>query len=196
MQAREGSSPSFGTTDTHLFLRLPTARWLYEWLVGPTLGNRGRTRGYPALPVTDEPRPPDLIASGLLGLVTDLRDDIREDIRDVRTELTKVEQRVTARVEAVDVQGKETRAYIETFANGHSKDHEAEAEDRRKTHGEFYDFIRAAELDKARRDGALGILRYGVELVSRHASRLIAIILALAAAAGVATGNIDVSVGQ
>lgn len=157
--------------------------------------------------MADEQRPPDLIASGLVGLVDGLRKDLREDIRDVRAaqaednrelraELVNVERRVTTLVEAVDLQGKDTRAYIELFAKGHGEEHEAEAADRRQTHGVFYQFIRDAELDKARRDGALGVARYSIELISKHSARLVAVILAVAAAAGVATGNVGVSIGQ
>lgn len=141
-------------------------------------------------------RPPELIALGVAGLLESLRDDVREDISGLRTELGHVEQRVSARVEAVDAAQKETRGLIERFANGHAKDHEAEAEDRRAAHGTFYEFIRAAELDKARREGALGVMRYTIELLSKHAPKLVALILAVAGAVGVATGSVNVSVGE
>jgi hypothetical protein len=140
--------------------------------------------------------PADTIAVGFQALVEGLRDDVREDIRDLRTELGETEKRVTARVEGVAADQRSTRQLIEEFAKGHSLEHEAEAEDRRQTHSAFYDFIRKFELDQARRDGALGIARYSVELLSKHAPRLIAIIAALAAAIGLASGSIDLSIGR
>ena len=137
-------------------------------------------------------QPPELIATGFAALVEGLRSDVREDIRDLRTELGAVEGRMTARVVAIEVKQAESRKLIEDFAGSHGEMHEAEAADRRKAHGEFYDYIRAAELDRARRDGALGVARYGVELVSRHAGRLVQVILATAALLGIATGSISV----
>lgn len=148
--------------------------------------------------MADDPaRPaPEVIATGFAALVEGLRDDMREDSRDLRHELAKVEERVTARVAVVEEQGRETRAYIERFAKGHAEEHEAEAEDRRTTHGLFFDFIRAAELDKARRDGALGVVRYSIELLSRHAPQIVAILTAIGLLGGFATGNISIGVGQ
>lgn len=145
--------------------------------------------------MTDERnQPPELIATGFAALVEGLRSDVREDIRDLRTELGMVEGRVTARVVALEQRQTDTRELILDFAKGHGEQHEAEDLDRRKAHGEFYAFIRGAELDAARRDGALGIVRYGVELVSKHAGRLVQVILAIAALIGIATGAIEVGV--
>lgn len=148
--------------------------------------------------VTDDGVPPPVknIAIGFQELVEGLRDDVREDIRDLRTELGKTEERVTARVVAVEVGQTATRHLIEDFAKGHGLEHEAEAEERRSAHGAFHEFIRKAELDQARRDGALGIARYSVELLSKNAPRLIAIIAAMGAVVGLASGSISVSVGK
>ena len=138
----------------------------------------------------------DAIGIGFQTVIEGLRTDVREDIRDLRDELGKTEGRVIARVELVDDAQKDTRAFIESFAKGHGADHEKEAEDRRIAHGQFYDFIRKAELDAARRDGALGVVRYGVELLSKHAPRLVAILTALGLLGGFATGNISVGIGR
>lgn len=149
--------------------------------------------------MTDERRPPDVIASGFAGLIEGLREDVREDIRDLRvdlrTEISESERRVTARVDAVDLQGKDTRAYLESFAKGHASEHETEAQERRRDHGLFYDFIRKAELDAARRDGALGVVRYSIELVSKHAARIVAVLTALGLLGGFASGNIHIDLG-
>lgn len=140
--------------------------------------------------------PADSIAVGLQALVEGLRDDVREDIRDLRVELGETEKRVTARVEAVASDQRDTRQLIEDFAKGHGLEHEQEAEERRNVHGLFYDFIRKFELDQARRDGALGIARYSVELLSANAPRLIAIIAAAAGAIGLASGSINIEIGR
>src|SRR5438552_12795328 len=144
----------------------------------------------------DRAQPPDLIASGFAGLVEGLRSDVREDIRDLRDELGKVEDRVTAQVATVEARQIEARDQLEDFASNHGELHESESTDRRKAHGDFYDYIRARELDDARRDGALGVARFGVELVSRHAGKLAQIILATAALLGIATGAVHVGVGS
>jgi hypothetical protein len=138
----------------------------------------------------------DAIGLGFQTLIEGLRDDVREDIREVKVELGKVEERVSARVAAVDVAQRDTRAYLESFANGHGVEHEKEAEERRATHGLFYDFIRKAELDAARRDGALGVARYSIELVSKHAGRIIAILTTLGLLGGLASGNISIGIGS
>lgn len=137
-------------------------------------------------------QPPDLIATGFAALIEGLRSDVREDIRDMRTEMGAMEGRVTARVATIEQRQAETRELILDFAKGHGELHEEESTERRKAHGEFYGFIRKAELDAARRDGALGVVRYGVELVSKHAGRLVQVILATAALIGIATGSISV----
>jgi len=144
------------------------------------------------MPDYDTP-PVEKIAIGFQSLIEGLRDDVREDIRDLRIEVGESEKRVSARVESVAEDQRGTRRFIEEFASSHSEEHEAEAIDRRVTHTAFYEFIRHFELDKARRDGALGIARYSVELVSQHAPRLIALIAAMAAALGIATGNLHIS---
>lgn len=139
-------------------------------------------------------QPPELIATGFAALVEGLRSDVREDIRDLRTELGAVEGRMTARVASIEVKQAESRKLIEEFAGAHGEMHEAEAAERRAAHSDFYNYIRSAELDRARRDGALGVVRYGVELVSKHAGRLVQVILATAALLGIATGAIEVGV--
>ncbi len=141
----------------------------------------------------------DAIGLGFQQVIESLRTDVREDIRDLRvdlrTEISASEGRVTARVEAVDLQGKETRAYIETFARGHAEDHEAEAVERRVEHSKFYDFMRKAELNEARRDGALGVIRWSIELLSKHSVQIVTILGALGLLGGFATGNIHLDLG-
>ncbi len=68
--------------------------------------------------------------------------------------------------------------------------------ERREAYSSFHGFIRQFEIDQARRDGALGIARYSIELLSKNAPRLIAIIVAVAAALGFATGGIVLEIGN
>jgi hypothetical protein len=138
----------------------------------------------------------DRIAGGLAGLIEGLRDDVREDIREVRAEIAASEGRVTERIVRVSTDQADTRELIESFAVEHGKLHEGETAERRKVHGEFYDFIRKAELDQARRDGALGIVRWSIELMSKNATRIVAILLTIAATLGVASGSIDINIGR
>lgn len=148
------------------------------------------THGQPA------PQPPaDVIAIGFQTLVEGLRDDFREDIRELRDELGRSEGRVTEKVLALDAKLEKAGADWHQFTVDHSEEHESETAERRQAHGTFYDFIRKAELDQARRDGALGVTRYVFELLSRHGARIAWIILSIGAAAGVATGSIGIQVG-
>lgn len=74
------------------------------------------------------------------------------------------------------------------FVIAHGRDHEAMQIERERDHGEFRAFMKNAELAQARRDGALGVFRFGVELLSRHArplaTLLVPILLFLLAALG------------
>ena len=145
---------------------------------------------------TQRPQPPEIIATGFAGLTDGIRVDMRAMEGRLRDDAEKVEARVTERVVAVENGQRELRSYIETFADGHAEDHEREGADRREAHGVFHEFIRAAELDKARRDGALGLVRFGAELLGKHGKAIAWIIVSLGAAAGFATGNIDIAVGR
>lgn len=144
----------------------------------------------------DSRRAPESIAVGFQQLAEGLRADIRDLRDDVREDLVALEGRVTARVAAVEAEQASTRGLIEQFATDHAREHENEAEERRMTHGQFYDFIRAWELDRARRDGALGIVRWSIETLSAHAPRLVGLVLAIATALGLASGTISVHVGS
>lgn len=140
--------------------------------------------------------PADVIASGFAGLIEGLRDDVREDLRDIRTEIGRSEERMTAQIAVVRAEGQDTRSYIEQFAKGHAVLHEEESTERRKTHSEFYDFIRKAELDEARRNGALGVVRWTVELLSKHSVQIVTLLGAAAALVGFVTGNVRLELGR
>lgn len=141
-------------------------------------------------------QPPEVIAAGFTRLIDDLRDDVREDLRDIRTEIGKSEERVTARVAAVEARQVEARDQLTEFVKAHSDEHEHYERRSTESHSALWDAVRHFQLNEARRDGALGIVRYLVELASKHAPRLAAIVLALAAALGFATGDISVAIGR
>jgi hypothetical protein len=140
--------------------------------------------------------PPDVIASGFSRLIDDLRDDVREDLRDIRSEIKHSEERVTARVASVEARQIETREQLVEFARSHGDEHEQYEHRSAENHTALWEAFRRFEINEARRDGALGIIRYLVELTSRHAQRIAAIILALAATVGFASGGITVGIGQ
>jgi hypothetical protein len=125
----------------------------------------------------ERPAPPagqplaEAIGYGFQQLIEGLRTDVREDIRDLREEWR-------------------------VFAVEHGKAHENEAIERRLSHGEFYEYIRKAEVDNARKDGALGVVRFVIEKLSANATRLVAVILALASVLMAITGQIHFTVGR
>lgn len=138
----------------------------------------------------------DAIGIGFQTIIDSLRTDVREDVNALRTDVREDIREVKVELGKVDVRVSETRTYLESFAKGHGAEHEQEAEERRRDHGLFYDFIRKAELDAARRDGALGVVRYSIELLSKHAGRIIAILTTLGILGGLASGNIAIGLGQ
>jgi hypothetical protein len=144
----------------------------------------------------DESVPPaDAISQGFVRLVEGLRDDQREDNHQLRAELRDMESRLTARVVAVEGRQVEARDQLVEFVKAHADEHDTSERRSTETHSAIWDAVRKFELNEARRDGALGVTRYTIELVSKHAPRLATILLAIAAAAGVATGAVSVSVG-
>ncbi len=134
--------------------------------------------------MTDQ-TPVSEVGLAFAGLVNELREGIHDDLREVkdelRTEITASEARVTTKVD--------TALLI------HAELHESEQTDRREAHGKFYEFMRKAEIDEARRAGVLGIARFGFELVTRHGNAIVRVALAMAALAGVLAGTIRISVG-
>lgn len=72
----------------------------------------------------------------------------------------------------------------------HAGIHATEGESRSIAHARFEDFMRKAELAQARRDGAIGIIRFTVDLVGRNWRGIVA----LGATVAVLLGNIRVEV--
>lgn len=138
----------------------------------------------------------DVIAHGFSALIDGLREDVRdlkEDLKEIRAELKSDLSSAMSKLESrMEAQRQDSVEYTII----HGKQHEEEALDRKTTHGEFRDFIRKFEIDEARKNGALGVFRYMIEIGSQHAPRIIAIIAAAAAAIGVINGSIQVSLGE
>lgn len=130
----------------------------------------------------DDGASPPYPANGLgtfLRAIDGMRDDFREDMaglrRDVREDMAKSEERVMGT--------------MAQFARVHGVEHDEDrlALDRDLT--TFRAFMHAAEIAQAKRDGALGVLRFVLELVSKHAKPIVAVI-------GAATVGIAVLLGQ
>jgi hypothetical protein len=107
--------------------------------------------------------------AALLAAIEGLRSDMREDLGGLRDDL-------------------------QTYMTTHGADHQAADRESADAHGRFDTFIRNAEIAAARRDGALGVVRFLFELFSRHSPALVRVAVAVAAAALVVSGNVHVSI--
>lgn len=136
--------------------------------------------------MVDEPRPdPDrrdnsAVHEAIEALRTDVREDIGHLRDDVREDLAASEGRLTK--------------MVTDFITLHGRDHAAQRTESEVAHARFDTFIRAAELAQARRDGILGMFRFALELISRHAKPIATIILALTGAALALSGAVSVSI--
>jgi len=136
------------------------------------------------VPVSDERPGGPSQGLGLRDVVDMLRDDAAgAELRSGQA-LSALEGRVMAAISGVD--GKLGK-YIET----HAGDHLAIKTTEEVSHARYDAFIAANALDQARRDGALGVVRYVVELFGRNWKAL----LPLAGAVAAVTGAVHVSIG-
>jgi len=85
-------------------------------------------------------------------------DRVRDELRD---EIQRSEGRVMTAVEAVQER-------IERSEVTHAGIHAAEGESRQIAHARFEEFMHKAEIAAAKRDGALGIIRFSVDLLGRN----------------------------
>ena len=141
--------------------------------------------------MADDQSPDRRDNSGLYDAIEGLRDDVREDIGhlrdDVREDNERLEGRVMTAIEDV-------RRDAAEFALAHARVHTARQEETDAEHATFRTFVRNAELAQARRDGALGVFRFTVELVSRQWKPLTALLGGVATVAAIVSGAIQVDV--
>lgn len=116
----------------------------------------------------------------LLEAIEGLRSDMREDLGAIRHDLADTEERLVSQVTA--------------YTSAHAQEHATVAAKSGEDHERFNAFIRNAELAQARRDGALGVIRFLFELTSRHSGALIKVVAAITAALLVVNGNVSVAI--
>lgn len=102
-----------------------------------------------------------------------LREDMREDNH-------RLEQRIMAAVTG--------------FVTAHGAVHDSDKAENERDHAIFTAFIRNAELAQARRDGALGVFRFAVELVSRNWKPLTVVLGAFATLLFAATADLQIEI--
>jgi hypothetical protein len=123
-------------------------------------------------------------AGTLLEALDRIRDDYREDLREHREDLVAVEGRVMTAIAAIDRK-------LDDASRTHAEVHIAEATLERNAHEIYDSFIRDSKIAAARRDGALGVVRFVVELVGANWKG----ILAGGAALSFLLGQLRVTVG-
>lgn len=108
-----------------------------------------------------------------LAAIDGLRDDMRED--NVRLE---------GRIMAV----------VTGFQAAHAAVHDSDRLENDRAHAVFEAFIRNAELNQARRDGALGVFRFAIEVVARNWRPITMILAAVTAVLFAATGDVRIEI--
>jgi hypothetical protein len=131
------------------------------------------------------------VDEALLRIVDGIRSDVRSDIGhlrdDVREDNDRLERRLMTLLELA-------RGDLRDFTEAHAKEHLAGDIAIESELGKIRDFIRKSELNQARKDGALGVVRFAVELIGRHAKQIGIVLLSAATFIGVVGGNIRVEV--
>ena len=119
----------------------------------------------------------DPVGLGLIAALDRLRDDWRED-------LGGLEGRVMT---AIGESGRQFGAYREE----HGREHIAQRGDSEAAHKRFDAFISAAAVAQARRDGALGVMKFIADALGRNWKALAAI----GGTVALLLGNVHVNVG-
>lgn len=127
----------------------------------------------------------DVDGGGILRALDALRDDVREDIGHLRDDVREDNARIESRVLSM----------MEAFAQAHAAEHDEDRVVLDRDIGELRAWKRASEIATARREGALGVFRFGLELLTRHAKPIVAILLPSILGLLALTGNISFSVG-
>lgn len=129
--------------------------------------------------------------SALYAALESLREDVREDIGHLRDDVREDNERLEGRLMAAI---NDVRRDAVEFATAHTAVHEERRAVTDAEHRLFRDFIHAAELAQARRDGALGVFRFILEQLSRHWRPLLAVLSGFAMTAAFVTGSIHIEV--
>ncbi len=124
------------------------------------------------------------VGLGLRDVVELLRDDAAAAELRGKKGLDELEVRLMAAIGGVR---SDLGKYIET----HAGDHTAIKTTSEVAHARYDAFIAANAIDQARRDGALGTIRYMLDLLGRNWKA----IAALAAGIAAATGNVRIVIG-
>lgn len=133
----------------------------------------------------DERAPvPGATVGALLRAVEDLRADVREDIGHLRDDMREDNAALEGRVMSA----------LTDFSTAHGKEHAVEREASTQAHRRFDEFVRAAELAQAKRDGALGVFRFLLEQLSRHSGAIVKVLGAAGAVLAIASGAIRLEV--
>lgn len=126
---------------------------------------------------------------GLADVVDMLRSDgAASEARGQRL-LDDAERRLMGAIQSVS---SDLGHYIEI----HGHDHTALRAESAAAHGRFDAFIESSKLVQARKDGALGVTRYLVELVSGNAGALVKVAIAIAGALLAVSGNVHIDIGS
>lgn len=120
----------------------------------------------------------------LFRAVEDLRADVREDIGHLRDDVREDNRALEGRVMSA----------LTDFSATHGKEHAIEREASAAAHRRFDEFVRAAELAQAKRDGALGVFRFLLEQLSRHSGAIVRVLGAAGAVLAIASGAIRLEV--
>jgi hypothetical protein len=131
----------------------------------------------------------------VFGAIEALREDVREDVGHLRDDMR--EDLKTARDEVRhDLAAIESRMMttLTDYIRVHSDDHTAQRRESQAAHERFTEFVRGQEIAQARKDGAIGVARYAIELLSRHAKPLGMLLVSAAAFLGVASGAIQIEI--
>lgn len=119
-----------------------------------------------------------------LDAIDGLRTDMREDIGQLRDDMREDNERLERRIMTA----------VTGFQSAHLAVHDVDKAANDVAHATFTAFIRNAELAQARRDGALGVFRFGIELISRNWKPLTVVLAAVTAALFAATGDFRVEI--
>lgn len=131
--------------------------------------------------MTDQPQEPSVDRRRFDTDLLEAFDRVREELRD---EIQRSEGRVKESIG-------ELRGDFEAATVTHAGIHAVEGEARSIAHSRFEEFMLRAELAQARRDGALGLIRFAFDLLGRNWRGIVA----LGGALAFILGNVQVDVG-